>query len=172
MQVGVAKYNAIYGSFATVPLFLVWIYLSWIFILAGAQIAFAIQNERKFTLVDLQSKPTFRLSAAFDIMDKIYRAFNNGEQLAKKQLTSALPIYPHQIIDTVLTDLVDGGFLTTAGSKKYYLPLFSQHHYNRSDIIVTIFGNDAPKTSGGQFSLNAIEGAKRADSTTGEQSSS
>ncbi|BHH84159.1 YihY/virulence factor BrkB family protein [Desulforhopalus sp. 52FAK] len=165
MQVGVAKYNAIYGSFATVPLFLVWIYLSWIFILAGAQIAFAIQNEKGFSLVKIQSKPTFRLSAAFDIMDRIYRAFNNGEQLAIEQLTSALPTYPPQIIESVLIDLVGGGFLTVAGSKNYYLPLFSEHQYNRSDIVATIFGNDAPKTSGGQFSLEAIRGAMQAKSS-------
>lgn len=43
-QFTVAKYNAIYGSFAALPLFLIWLQMSWTFILLGAEIAFACQN--------------------------------------------------------------------------------------------------------------------------------
>lgn len=43
-QVGVAKYNAIYGSFAALPLFLFWLQLSWLVVLIGAEIAFTVQN--------------------------------------------------------------------------------------------------------------------------------
>ena len=43
-QYNVAKYNAIYGSFAALPLFLIWLQISWTFILLGAEIAFACQN--------------------------------------------------------------------------------------------------------------------------------
>lgn len=44
LQVGVAKYNAIYGSFATVPLFLIWVYLGWNFVLSGAALAYGVQH--------------------------------------------------------------------------------------------------------------------------------
>lgn len=43
-QIGVSRYNAIYGSFAQLPLFLIWLYLSWIIVLLGAEIAFCLQN--------------------------------------------------------------------------------------------------------------------------------
>lgn len=43
-QIGVSSYNAIYGTFAAIPLFLIWIQLSWVIILLGAKIAFSIQN--------------------------------------------------------------------------------------------------------------------------------
>ena len=43
-QFNVAKYNAIYGSFAALPLFLIWLQMSWTFILLGAEITFACQN--------------------------------------------------------------------------------------------------------------------------------
>ena len=47
-QVGVAKFNAIYGSFAQFPLFLVWLYISWVIVFIGAEISYAAQNMRVF----------------------------------------------------------------------------------------------------------------------------
>ncbi len=47
-QVGVSSYNAIYGTFAALPLFLIWVHLSWVIVLMGAKISFAIQNVNAF----------------------------------------------------------------------------------------------------------------------------
>ena len=49
-QVGVAKYNAIYGSFAALPLFLIWLQVSWMIVLFGAEISFAFQNVDTYEL--------------------------------------------------------------------------------------------------------------------------
>ena len=43
-QVGVSSYNAIYGSFAALPLFLIWLQTSWAILLFGAEIAYAWEN--------------------------------------------------------------------------------------------------------------------------------
>jgi membrane protein len=43
-QIWIAKYNAIYGSFAALPLFLVWLQISWLIVLLGAEFSFAQQN--------------------------------------------------------------------------------------------------------------------------------
>lgn len=43
-QVGVSKYNGIYGSFAALPLFLIWVQTSWTIVLFGAELSYAIQN--------------------------------------------------------------------------------------------------------------------------------
>lgn len=43
-QIIVAKYNAIYGSFAALPLFLLWLQISWIIVLVGAEISHAYQH--------------------------------------------------------------------------------------------------------------------------------
>jgi len=47
-QVGVAKAGAVYGSFAALPLFLMWLQVSWLIVLYGAELAFAHQNEQTF----------------------------------------------------------------------------------------------------------------------------
>jgi membrane protein len=48
-QIGVTKYNAIYGSFAQLPLLLVWLYISWVIVLVGAEMCHARQELHAFT---------------------------------------------------------------------------------------------------------------------------
>ena len=43
-QVGVARYNAIYGTMAALPIFMVWMYISWITVLLGVEVSYAVQN--------------------------------------------------------------------------------------------------------------------------------
>ncbi len=47
-QIWVSKYNAIYGSFAAIPLFLLWLQISWTICLFGAELTYAGQNIRNF----------------------------------------------------------------------------------------------------------------------------
>ena len=48
-QLGLTRMNAVFSSFAAVPLLLSWIYLSWVTIFVGAELSYAIQNERTIT---------------------------------------------------------------------------------------------------------------------------
>lgn len=47
-QLWITKYNAIYGSFAALPLLLLWLQLSWNIILLGVELSYSLQNIRKF----------------------------------------------------------------------------------------------------------------------------
>jgi membrane protein len=47
-QIVVSNYNAVYGSFAALPLFLIWLQISWLIILFGAELSFAYQNTESF----------------------------------------------------------------------------------------------------------------------------
>ena len=46
LQVGVARYNALYAGFGAFPIFLVWVYVSWVTVLFGAELASSHQNEQ------------------------------------------------------------------------------------------------------------------------------
>jgi membrane protein len=45
-QLGVSRYNAIYGTMALLPVFMIWIYTSWIIVLAGMEIVWYLQNSQ------------------------------------------------------------------------------------------------------------------------------
>lgn len=48
-QIWVSNYNAIYGSFAAIPMFLLWTQISWCICLYGAQLCYVAQNLRNFS---------------------------------------------------------------------------------------------------------------------------
>jgi membrane protein len=61
-QVGVSSYNAIYGSFAALPLFLIWLQTSWAIVLLGAEVAFSWENTEALETQDIDyAKISFRL---------------------------------------------------------------------------------------------------------------
>jgi membrane protein len=51
-QVGISNYGAIYGTFAALPLFLIWVQVSWLIVLAGAELAAHIENEMSYLDID------------------------------------------------------------------------------------------------------------------------
>ena len=80
-QIWVSKYNAIYGSFAALPLLLLWLQLSWLLCLFGAEIAYASQNVKKFSF-DRDSKNISRRYKDFLtvlITSLIVKRFESGE---------------------------------------------------------------------------------------------
>lgn len=48
-QLWVSRYNAIYGSFAALPMFLLWLQVSWTICLFGAELTYAGQNIKNFS---------------------------------------------------------------------------------------------------------------------------
>jgi membrane protein len=58
-QVGVANYNAIYGTFASVPIFMIWIFISWVIVLYGALLNFACQHVDDFQPIDFKEELNF-----------------------------------------------------------------------------------------------------------------
>ncbi len=79
-QVGVARYNAIYGSFAQVPLFLLWLYISWVIVLIGAEISYGLQNKEVsapgLALDDYEFEVKEKLAVV--VMAMLARSFQEG----------------------------------------------------------------------------------------------
>ncbi len=68
LQIVVVRYNAIYGSFAALPLFLLWVYLSWVVFLLGAEVSFATQIRHRYFWRQQALSPIGRMALAFEIL--------------------------------------------------------------------------------------------------------
>ena len=76
-QIGAASYGAIYGSFAAVPLFLVWLQISWLILLAFAEVAVQIENDYFVPLIS--PKMISSKAAALYITYRCLDNFTKGE---------------------------------------------------------------------------------------------
>ena len=125
-QIGAAKYGAIYGSFAALPLFLVWLQLSWLIVLFGAEISFASQNVEtyEFEPDSLRARPSFRKLLALRIAQACIKNFCNGERpLSAEQISHALEI-PIRLVNLILFELVESRILSEVRETGDDEPLF------------------------------------------------
>ena len=113
-QSGATRINAIYGSFAALPLFLIWLQTSWFVVLLGAEISFVVQNVKlKGAGMQVQKLSiSYQKKLALLLVKHIVDHFKDGkiaptaEQLASK---SAVPIYT---VDFVIDHLTEAGIIS------------------------------------------------------------
>ncbi len=159
LQVGVSNYNAIYGSFATLPLFLVWMYLGWLFVLGGAQVAYACQHLSTYRLIHENSEPSRRLSTALDIMDSIHRAFNSNTPITMQELIEQQPSYSPTLVRDVAERLIASEVLHLSTTHAQLLPAAPASTVMNKTIVGIILGASTPDTPGGKASKEAIQAA-------------
>lgn len=113
-QVGVTKYGAIYGSFAALPLFLIWLHLSWMIVLFGAEIAFATQNvdTYEFEPDALRVKPSFKRILALRIANLCVKDFCSGQRPRNAEEISRVLEIPIRLVNQILFELVHSGVLS------------------------------------------------------------
>ncbi|SHO44648.1 YihY/virulence factor BrkB family protein [Desulfopila aestuarii] len=159
LQIGVSNYNAIYGSFATLPLFLVWMYLGWLFVLAGAQVAYACQNLKSYRLLPVPAEPASRLSAAMDIMEKVQIAHAQSQPLTREDLESLQEEYGSVLVEEVTDELVAAELLHISNSTGCLLPAGPAEVLGHGPVIKAIFGTETPNTPGGAATREVLSQA-------------
>ena len=113
-QIGVARYNAIYGSFAALPLFLMWVQISWWVVLFGAELSFANQNvgTYEYELDSLKVSPAFKKVLILQVAHLLIKNFANGDRpLTDVEICSRLKI-PIRLAHSILYDLVQSRVIT------------------------------------------------------------
>ncbi len=113
VYVGVARYNTIYGTFAVIPIFIIWLYISWIIVLIGAQISYAIQNVKSFQQ-DVTSRDIGyeqQEEMAVHIMLNICERFHKGLPLITEQELSNMLTIPVRLVHQIVSKLGRDGML-------------------------------------------------------------
>ncbi|MFI0434604.1 MAG: YhjD/YihY/BrkB family envelope integrity protein [Parachlamydiaceae bacterium] len=126
-----SSYGAIYGSFAALPLFLIWLQISWLILLAGAELAFEIEND-----LFIPFRRTLNLSSKAVALLLTYRCI---ESFVKGEIPQTERSLAHEIgislnhLHTILEALQKEGII----SKVYYKDKASGYQPARSLESIT-----------------------------------
>jgi len=135
-QIGAAKYNAIYGAMAQLPVFLVWIYISWAIALFGAEISWAFQQEQQ------RRRVTTRFPDAsvweclhIEVLRTVAERFQIGEGATAADHVMAETGVPWSACEEVLENLTEVGLvLSDAGDPPGYLPAMPAEATNLCNV--------------------------------------
>lgn len=140
-QIGVGKYGAIYGSFAALPLFLVWLQISWLIVLFGAEVSFAEQNVETYEFEPDCEKVTvnFKRALAVRMMHVCVDNFVKAHAaLTAMQMAHHLEI-PIRLVRQILFDLTEAGLLVEVkipnSQETSYQPARDVDHLTIQDVV-------------------------------------
>lgn len=112
-QIGMSKYNAIYGSFAALPLFLIWLHSSWLIVLLGAELSYAHQNDVSFEFEadTKQMSNYYRRLVSLLVVKRVVDMFKDEKPaptMSELSVTLKLPI---RLVSEILRKLEEAGVL-------------------------------------------------------------
>jgi membrane protein len=144
-QIGVSRANAIYGSFAALPLFLIWMHISWNVVVTGGIIAFVHQNFDRKKDMFAGRKLSHREWLSYQLWQLflIAERFKSHQQpLTSLELSEKVGL-PSTIVQKMLKDLTTTGYVTIQQSDqevdpKRYVPAFDIHDMQLREILSTL----------------------------------
>ena len=118
-QIGAARYNYIYGSFAALPLFLMWVQISWWIVLFGAELSYANQNVDTYEYEPdfFKVSPGFKKLLTLQIVHLLIKRFEHAEKpLSDSQISARLQM-PIRLVHNILFNLVESGLVSETTTK-------------------------------------------------------
>lgn len=156
---GSTRYAAIYSSFAIALFALIWLYLSWLILLIGAQIAFYVQYPERQRLGRDQVRVSIARAEylALRIMRDVGCAFRRGEQVGFEALAERLGQSARSLED--ITTLLEGAGLLTQTEAGCFVPGRDPATISLESIFAAVRGEDP---ADGQSAVADVLGKMRA----------
>ena len=113
-QAGATRMNTIYGSFAALPLFLIWLQISWFVVLLGAEISFAVQNIKlKGASMQMQKLSiSYQKKIALLLVRQLSEYFSKFEKAPTAQKLASKTEVPVYTVEFILKNLADAGIVS------------------------------------------------------------
>lgn len=156
-QIGVNNYNKIYAAFASVPIFLFWLYVSWQIVLLGAEIGFALQNYATYKLEQHAHDASMlsRIMLAMSIVSHAAQSMMVNVPHFEISVYAREHRVPVRLINEVLDALADAGLMAEiAGGDGKYVLLKTPESIRIQEIIDTMIQSGATPQSLGLDRLN------------------
>lgn len=146
-QFALSKYNAIYGSFAALPLLLLWLQISWTIILYGAEVCYAIQNAHNFSYGENSARISRRGKdfAFIMVAALIYKRFYRDEKPLTSKEISTFCCLPIRLVHQTLNSLQRIGLIHGAADEEskegdvYYQPSKDVHRLTVGHLLQCIY---------------------------------
>ncbi|MFU8896048.1 MAG: YhjD/YihY/BrkB family envelope integrity protein [Gammaproteobacteria bacterium] len=157
--VGSTRFDAIYSSFAIAIFALIWLYLSWLVLLIGAQLAFYLQHPQRLRLGRSQQKITIAETErlALGLMQEVGRGFRGGARPDFAELAETLD-YSARSLEEITTRL-EAADLLTHTEDGAFVPGRDPDTIRLVDILAAVRGEDATT---GDHTVNDLIGEVRA----------
>lgn len=112
-QIYVSKYNAIYGSFAFLPLLLIWLQLSWLLLLSGCGLTYALQNIFSYNFFDniTSVSQDYYRKVLLVTTAVIYRRFHAGLSAPTRNNLSQIYGLPISMVSSIAIKLIQAGLV-------------------------------------------------------------
>ena len=142
LQVGMSTYSLVYSTLAALPFFLSWLYVSWLIVLFGAEVAAAYQNSETYLRERMAHaiSPAERLRIGLNLILAICSRFRREEPPWNADQLSRYLECPPRLVDDLLADLATAGIIGPAGAERIpaYQPAVPLNNISPARVVEAI----------------------------------
>ena len=121
LQMYLSSYNVIYGSLAALPLFLLWLQISWAITVLGAILSYIIQNLHLYDgdIQYGQLRAVVRLKVCALVMHHVCKRFGDGEEACTPREIHEVTKLPQQVVNGAVEELLRARLLVELRERRH-----------------------------------------------------
>lgn len=142
------RYGVLYGSLGALPLFLLWLYVSWLLVLVGARLAYALQTARRRSIwPSLAGHPRGKELAGVRVVQHLTRSWLDQAHAPSRGMVAHDVELPEEVVQPVLEALRDAE-LVHEGKHSGWSPARDPAQLSLAEAIAALRGHDLTPPSG------------------------
>jgi membrane protein len=160
-QLGLSRMNLVFGAFTAIPIFLIWVYVSWIVVLFGTEISYGVQHAKIYVLDDAEEEPGRREveDAALRVALFLADRHDQGKPWHPDEIAEEIGT-PARIANLVLGGLSEERIVKESGSERYRLAR-PPTEITAADVLLSLRGQPSSPFVGRDVPAGALDAVRR-----------